>query len=121
MFHHIDVIEIRNNYRSHNLYLVTLEATVVICFVSLLAFPFVIMRELWKEHRSLEQTHPELRNWAGAFFLCLCCYAITAIFDHLSYQRYFWLLVAVCSAAARIVRSERNAQDVKGSFSFQGV
>jgi len=117
----VGLIETRKKYRGHNLYLETLAETGVIGFVSLLAIPFVVMRELWKEHRSLEQTHPELRNWAGAFFLCLCGYAITAIFDHLSYQRYFWLLVAVCSAAARIVRSERNAQDVKGSFSFQGV
>lgn len=107
--HRVGLIDNRRKYRGHNLYLETLAETGVIGFVSLLAIPFVIMRELWKEHRSLAQTHPELGTWAAAFFLCLCGYAITAIFDHLSYQRYFWLLLAVCSAAARILgRTERE-------------
>lgn len=107
----VGLIETRKKYKGHNLYLETLAETGIIGFVSLLAIPFVIMRQLWKEHRSLAQTHPELSRWAAAFFLCLCGYAITAIFDHLSYQRYFWLLLALCSAAARIVHSEGEAQD----------
>lgn len=115
----VGLIETTKKYRGHNLYLETLAETGVIGFVSLLAIPLVIMRALWKENRSLAQTHPELRYWAGAFFLCLCGYAITAIFDHLSYQRYFWLLLALCSAAARIVHSEGEAQDLEGSSSFQ--
>jgi len=40
---------------------------------------------------------------AIGFFLSLAAYAISAVFPHLSYQRYFWLLVAVSSVAVRII------------------
>jgi hypothetical protein len=38
-----------------------------------------------------------------AFFLCLVAYLISAIFAHMSYQRYFWLLIALSSATLRIL------------------
>jgi hypothetical protein len=63
------------------------------------------MRELWSGRRRWLQSHPENAYWATGFFLCLCAYAISAVFAHLSYQRYFWVLVALSSAAARIVHS----------------
>src|SRR6266446_6269010 len=91
-----------------------------IALACLLAIFFVIMHGLWRERRHWLQNHPELANAATAFFLCLCAYAISAVFEHLSYQRYFWLLVALSSAAARIIHSQREAQGMAEPFSFQG-
>jgi hypothetical protein len=71
--------------------------------LSLLAIIFVVMRGLWREHQRLAQRCPELDYMAVGFFLSLAAYAISAVFAHLSYQRYFWLLVAVSSAALRII------------------
>jgi hypothetical protein len=45
----------------------------------------------------------EYADAAMGFFLCLLAYLISAIFVHLSYQRYFWLLMALCSATIRIL------------------
>jgi predicted MFS family arabinose efflux permease len=42
--------------------------------------------------------------------ISLGAYAVSAIFDHLSYQRYFWLLLALAAAAIRIMRAEREEQ-----------
>jgi O-antigen ligase len=110
----VGLVEQRKNYRGHNLYLETLAETGAIGLMCLLSVLFVIMRGLWKTRSLLKTRHLDLANAAGAFFLSLSAYLISAIFAHLSYQRYFWLLVALSSAALRIVRShsaERPADE----------
>jgi O-antigen ligase len=99
----IGLIQQTKGYRGHNLYLETLAETGLIGLLSLLAIIFVVMRGLWREHKRLAQRCPELDYMAVGFFLSLAAYAISAVFAHLSYQRYFWLLVAVSSAALRII------------------
>ncbi len=116
----VGLIATTKKYMGHNLYLETLAETGIIGLACLLAIFFVIMHGLWRERRHWLQNHPELANAATAFFLCLCAYAISAVFEHLSYQRYFWLLVALSSAAARIIHSQREAQGMAEPFSFQG-
>ena len=101
----VGLIETTKKYLGHNLYLETLAETGLSGLVCLLAILFVIMRGLWSGRRRWLQSHPENVYWTTAFFLCLCAYAISAVFNHLSYQRYFWLLVALSSATARIVHS----------------
>jgi len=50
-----------------------------------------------------------------AFYLCLVAYLISAIFAHLSYQRYFWLLMALCSATIHILgRVEQDTSSELG-------
>ena len=99
----IGLIQQTKGYRGHSLYLETLAETGLIGLLSLLAIIFVVMRGLWREHQRWAQRCPELDYTAIGFFLSLAAYAISAVFAHLSYQRYFWLLVAVSSAALRIV------------------
>lgn len=108
----VGLIETTKKYMGHNLYLETLAETGVIGLACSLAIFFVIMHELWKERRLWMQSHPEIASWATAFFLCLCAYAISAVFAHLSYQRYFWVLVALSSAAVRIIHSMREEQEM---------
>jgi O-antigen ligase len=115
----VGLIEQRLKYRGHNLYLETLAETGVLglaCIVSILA---VMIHGLWKERKRLEQSHPELADTAAAFLLSLTAYAMSAAFDHLSYQRYFWLLVALSSVAIRIAHSWSKEQAIDGSISLQ--
>jgi len=116
----IGLIEATKKLLAHNLYLGTLAETGVTGFACLLAIFFVIMQGLWKERRRWLQSRPELASLATAFFLCLCAYAMSAAFIHLSYQRYFWLLMALSSAAARIVHSTREQQAIGEPFLSEG-
>ncbi|HEV2494763.1 MAG TPA: O-antigen ligase family protein [Terriglobia bacterium] len=102
----VGLIEQTKKYRGHNLYLETLAETGLIGFASFLAILFVIMHGLWKQRSRLKITHPQLADTATGFFLCLAAYGTTAIFTHLSYQRYFWLLLALASSTIRIIDSE---------------
>jgi putative inorganic carbon (hco3(-)) transporter len=113
----IGLMQQTEGYRGHNLYLETLSETGLIGLLSLLAIICVVMRGLWKEHRRLVRRCPELDYVAIAFFLSLTAYAISAVFAHLSYQRYFWLLVAVSSAAVRIIhQASQESRWCKPSF-----
>lgn len=113
----IGLMQQTKGYRGHNLYLETLAETGVIGLFSLLAIIFAVMRGLWKEHQCLARRCPELDCVAIGFFLSLTAYAISAVFDHLSYQRYFWLLVAISSAAVRIIhQATQESRWCKPSF-----
>ena len=100
----IGLIQQTKGYRGHNLYLETVAETGLIGLLSLLAIIFVVMRGLWREHERLAQRCPELNYMASVFPFAAC--AISAVFAHLSDQRYFWLLVAVSSAAVRIIHQD---------------
>jgi len=108
----LGLVEQTHYYRGHNLYLETLAETGAVgftCFVSILG---VTMRGLWKERSRLMYSHPELAHAATAFFVSLSAYAVSAIFAHLSYPRYFWLLLAVSSAAIRVIHSESQEYEI---------
>ena len=102
----LGLVEQTHYYRAHNLYLETLAETGTVGFVCFVSILGVTMRGLWKERRRLMDEHPELAYIATAFFVALSAYSVSAVFAHLSYPRYFWLLLAVSSAAIRVIHSE---------------
>ena len=100
---HVGLIEIEKRYRGHNLYLETLAETGILGLASFLAIILATMHGLWKIRKRLQYEGSEFSDAAMAFFLCLVAYLISAIFAHLSYQRYLWLLMALCSATIHIL------------------
>lgn len=106
----LGLVEQTKNYRGHNLYLETLAETGVVGFASFAAILAGVAWGLWKERARSLRSNPQLACVATAFLISLGAYAVSAIFDHLSYQRYFWLLLALAAAAIRIIRAEREHQ-----------
>jgi O-antigen ligase len=105
----VGLIEQLKKYRGHNLYFETLAETGILGLASFLAVIVAIMHGLGRAWRRWQHQEPELADTAMAFFLCLAAYLISAIFAHLSYQRYFWLLMALSSATIHILgRFERE-------------
>ena len=101
----VGLIEQLKKYRGHNLYFETLAETGILGLASFMAIILAIMHGLWRAWRRLRNIGSEYADTAIAFFLCLVTYLISAIFAHLSYQRYFWLLMALCSATIHILGS----------------
>jgi putative inorganic carbon (hco3(-)) transporter len=111
----VGLIEQLKTYRGHNLYLETLAETGILGLASFMAIILATMHGLWKVWKKLQYEGSEFADAAIAFFLCLVAYLISAIFAHLSYQRYFWLLVALCSATIHILgRVEHEASNELG-------
>ena len=99
----VGLIEQLKKYRGHNLYFETLAETGILGLASFLAIIVAIMHGLWRIWKRLQQEGSEFADTAIAFFLCLVAYLISAVFAHLSYQRYLWLLIALSSAAINIL------------------
>lgn len=99
----VGLIEQLKKYRGHNLYFETLAETGVLGLASFLAIIVAILHGLWRGWRTWQHLDSEFADTAMAFFLCLAGYLISAIFAHLSYQRYLWLLMALCSATVHIL------------------
>jgi hypothetical protein len=101
----VGLIELGKKYRGHNLYFETLAETGILGLAAFLAIILAIMHGLWKIWKKLQREGSESSDVAIAFFLCLVAYLISAIFAHMSYQRYFWLLMALSSATIHILGS----------------
>jgi putative inorganic carbon (hco3(-)) transporter len=111
----VGLIEQLKKYRGHNLYFETLAETGILGLASFMAIILAIMHGLWRAWTRLRHIGSEYADTALAFFLCLVAYLISAIFAHLSYQRYFWLLMALCSATIHILgRVEQDTSSELG-------
>jgi hypothetical protein len=92
--------------RAHCLYTELAAETGIIGFSLFMAIVLFIMVHLMKARRHWINKSPELSDLATAILLSIIAYLGTAVFAHLSYQRYFWLLIALGGALIHISASE---------------
>jgi O-antigen ligase len=94
--------------QAHNLYLSTAAETGalgVVCFLAILGitlWQLALARRRWLGRRR------DLTNMVTGFALSLVTYMTTGIFLHLSYIRYFWLIMALAGAAAVMALREAD-------------
>jgi len=97
---------LKKGRRAHNLYLEIAADTGIFGIGTFLAIVFFLIKRHWKLFRELRQRRPELAHYAVAFVLGMFGYLGSGMFLHLSFQRYYWLLIAVAGAAYRIIQIE---------------
>ena len=94
--------DLRGARRAHTLYLELAAENGLVGLLVFMTIVALLIRKLWQaRHRWLDD-RPELADLVTACTLSLLTYLWTAIFLHLSYQRYYWFLLAFSSAAVRI-------------------
>jgi putative inorganic carbon (hco3(-)) transporter len=94
-----------NNPQAHSLFPgIAAEAGILglICFVSIL---FIPLRDLARARKQWIENHPDWSYLATGFFLVLISYIVTGLFLHLSYMRFFYLMVALAVVASRLGES----------------
>jgi putative inorganic carbon (hco3(-)) transporter len=94
---------------AHSLYLGIAADHGVLGLLVFLAILYVVLRDLNHARLRWAQEQPWLANLATSFFLALIAYMTTGIFLHLSYARYFWLMLGLAAAAAHIARRQETA------------
>jgi putative inorganic carbon (hco3(-)) transporter len=108
--------------RGHSLYLELTADTGIIgltAFIAMVGVPLVL---LFRSARYWRDRDPERAIIASSFLFALIAYLASAMFLHLSYQRYFWAVLALASAALWVLRrdqadgpSQREAAAAAGS------
>jgi putative inorganic carbon (HCO3(-)) transporter len=89
---------------AHNLYLAVAAETGLVGLVGFLGAVVATMIQLIRARRAaLRRGRPDLGAMAAGFLLALIAYMATGLFLHLSYVRYFWLMLALAGAAALVV------------------
>jgi hypothetical protein len=85
-----------------------------------LIIAFLTVRMLLVARRLSLTRRPDLERLATPFLLALLTYYVTGIFLHLSFARFYWLMLAIAAAAALITVREvtsgaaSEAGDVNG-------
>lgn len=110
--------DIREARRAHTLYFELAAENGIIGLVSFMAIVLLLVQRLWKARKALEHRLPGLADLATACWLSLLAYLCTAVFLHMSYQRYYWLLLATAAAALHVVTSEAHRRGVGDSNGF---
>jgi hypothetical protein len=95
--------------RAHCLYLEVAAENGALGLGLFLTAVAVTARRLARARRESAGSDPELADTCTGFLLALIAYLATALFLHLSYVRYFYLLLGMCDAAANVALARRSA------------
>jgi O-antigen ligase len=97
---------IENTRRAHILYFELAAENGIIGLALFLTIAGVVLVRLGRLRRNLRLRRPELSHLAAAFHASLVMYFVSAVFLHFSYQRYYWIALALGAIAARLVQQE---------------
>jgi len=92
--------------RAHSLYAELAAETGIVGIFVFLSIVGWLLYQLWQASRRWVFNRPDLANLATTFLFSIVAYLGTALFLHLSYERYYWLLLALASAALHIGSEE---------------
>lgn len=92
--------------RAHNLYAELAAETGILGLATFLALAGLVQRRLWRAWKRYRGRREDLAGLAAGFFVGVWGYLVSAMFLHLSYQRYYWLLLGLAVAAIHAVTVE---------------
>jgi putative inorganic carbon (hco3(-)) transporter len=99
--------------RAHNLYAEVAADTGILGVAAFLALPVALGRRLHRLGRELRGA-PE-SFLAHGLVVSLVGYFATAVFLHLSYQRYYWFLIALAASGVAVLSEQRPPPDARSA------
>jgi putative inorganic carbon (hco3(-)) transporter len=88
--------------QAHDLYLHIASETGILGLIAFMGILGLTLRDLIRVRRRWLTSRPDIAAMATGLLLAVVTYMTTGLFLHLSYARYFWLVLAVAGAAAQI-------------------
>lgn len=114
----ISIRELPEPRRAHSLYLEIAAETGTLGLVLFGAIPLLLLRDLRVLRLELADRSPELARLAAGFSLAVFAYLGTGVFLHLSFERYYWFLIGLTSAAIGVLHraaSDRERPDTRSN------
>ena len=106
------------NAAAHNLYLQILAETGLVGLAAFLLMIWAVVRPMFALRRYWAQSHPEYVHTLTSLMLGLLLFLVTSIFLHMSFARYFYLLLGLCGAATAIYTPRAESQATAPSKPF---
>ena len=97
---------LRGERRAHNMYLETAANMGLFGLVAFLAIVSYALIKLWQARQRFLNRRADLAALATTLILSIVLYLVTAVFLHLSYQRYYWFLLALVGSALQVLARE---------------
>jgi putative inorganic carbon (HCO3(-)) transporter len=101
---------LRSERRGHSLYLEMAADLGVVGLGAFLAMVGTTMALVYRSARYWRRRDSERAMLASSFFFALVAYLASSAFLHLSYQRFFWALLALGASVAWTLRPAEHAQ-----------
>ncbi len=101
---------LRSERRGHSLYLEMAADLGIVGLGVFLAMVGTTMVLVYRGARYWRRRDPERAMLASSFFFALFAYLASAAFLHLSYQRFFWALLALASSVVWALREDERAE-----------
>ena len=106
------------NAAAHNMYLQILAETGLVGLAAFLLMIWAVVRPMFALRKYWAQSHPEYVHTLTGLMLGLLLFLVTSIFLHLSFARYFYLLLGLCGAATAIYTPRAEPQETASSKLF---
>jgi putative inorganic carbon (HCO3(-)) transporter len=90
---------------AHSLYLELAAETGLLGVAVFTALVVVVLWRLDSVRRRALATRPDLAPWAVGFWVAIVAYLAAGFFLQLSFQRYFWLFLALAGATVQVLES----------------
>ena len=103
---------LQSQRRAHSLYLEMAADLGIVGLGTFLAMVGTAMALLYGRARYWRGRDPERAMLAGSFLAALFAYLASAAFLHLSYQRFFWVLLALASAVIWTLHREAEERSL---------
>lgn len=110
-----EVVGIRvlaSDRQAHNLYLGMAAELGLIGITVFLVIVGLTLRDLARARRAVRTRDPLMADLATGFMLSIVAYLTTGIFLHMSFIRYFWLMLALAAATAVVAMAIARVTDV---------
>lgn len=100
---------------SHNLYLGMAAELGLIGITVFLIIIGLTLRDLTRARKAVRARDPMMADMATGFLLAIVAYLATGIFLHMSFIRYFWLMLALAAATALVAKAIARTGDAEAA------
>jgi O-antigen ligase len=97
--------------RAHNMYFELAAETGIVGITLFMIIVGLLINNLNRAAAMFSSSNQKYADLAGLLTVAIYTYLVTALFLHLSYQRYYWLFLGLAGAVVHILRTEQNQSD----------
>lgn len=112
----LGIRKLKEARQAHSLFLDIAAENGALGLLCFLALSLATLQGLIRGRRRCLASRPVLADYAAGYFLALTSYLFTGLFLHLSFIRFFYLMLGLGAAAAQIALSERTDDGTDRSF-----